>query len=149
MGASTWSTTNTTPTRARGPARLLPDSTAPMSTPMAMANTAGSAPRRMSTTHQAAANGASAFGRTLKNFHSWRSLSRLSTRCTPTLAGPQLHLGCGQRHLHELGRHAAPGLDDLVDDAVLLGLLGGHEEVAIDIGLHLLQWLAAVVGDDL
>ena len=42
-----------------------------------MANTAGNVPRSASANHHANANGPSAFGRTLKNFHSLRSVSRL------------------------------------------------------------------------
>ena len=39
---------------------------------MAIANTAGRIPRRMSAAHHAAASAGSALGRTLKNFHSLR-----------------------------------------------------------------------------
>src|SRR5579864_7761018 len=39
-------------------------------------------------------------------------------------------------------------LDDLVDQSVLLGLLGAHEEVAIRIVVHHLDRLAGVVGKD-
>ena len=46
--------------------------------PWRSANTAGSTPRRTSTTHQATASGRSAFGRTPKNFHSLRSRRRCS-----------------------------------------------------------------------
>src|SRR5207244_5359352 len=47
--------------------------------PRAMANTAGSTPRRTSTTHQAMARRRSAFGRTPKNLHSLRSRRRDNT----------------------------------------------------------------------
>jgi hypothetical protein len=52
-GVRTWSATNTTPTTASGSASESPPCTAPTSAPMAMANTAGSAPRATSTPHQA------------------------------------------------------------------------------------------------
>src|SRR5207248_5560961 len=39
--------------------------------------------------------------------------------------------------------------EDLVDDAVLLGLLRGHDEVAVGIGLDLLDGLARVLREDL
>src|ERR1019366_10737464 len=42
-----------------------------------------------------------------------------------------------------------PALDDLVDDAVLLGLVGAHEEVAIRVPVHHLDGLAGVVREDL
>src|SRR4029453_10462633 len=40
------------------------------------------------------------------------------------------------------------GGDDLVDDLVLLGLLRGHEEVAVGVALDLLHALAGVVNQD-
>src|SRR5438445_586205 len=74
---------NTPPTKVSGPATLSPCCTAPTSTPMAMPNTAGSTPRRMSTTHQLMARKRSAFGSTPKNFHSLRSRRRRNTRRVP------------------------------------------------------------------
>src|SRR3989442_1046689 len=79
MGLSTWSRTNTIPAKVSGPARWSPRCTAPTSTPIAMANTAGSRPRRTSATHQATARTRSAFGRTPKNVHSLRSRRRRNT----------------------------------------------------------------------
>src|SRR5438477_11120358 len=38
--------------------------------------------------------------------------------------------------------------DDLVDDVVFLGLLGGHEEVAVGVALDLLHGLPCVVQED-
>src|SRR5687768_9022119 len=38
--------------------------------------------------------------------------------------------------------------DDLVDEAVLLGLRGRHDAVALDVALDLLEGLAGVLGDD-
>src|SRR5712664_1293082 len=70
------------PAKASGPARSELCWTAPTSTPMAMANTAGSAPRSTSTIHHAAASTGSAFGRTLKNFHSCRSRNLRMCPCT-------------------------------------------------------------------
>src|SRR5918999_3748017 len=52
----------------------------------------------------------------------------------------------GDRH-HFLGR--LPALDDLVDDAVLLGLVGGHDEVAVGVVADLVHVLAGVGGQDL
>ena len=72
-GTSTWSSTNTTPTAASGPARSRPPWTAPTSAPVATANTAGSTPRHPSTTHQATARPGSALNRAPKKRHSWRS----------------------------------------------------------------------------
>src|SRR5919206_3677 len=46
-----------------------------------------------------------------------------------------------------LGR--LPALDDLVDDAVLLGLAGGHDEVAVGVAGDLVHVLAGVGGQDL
>src|SRR5438876_12447760 len=46
---------------------------------MAIANTAGSTPRRTSAIHQAPARGGSAFGRTPKNFHPLLSVRRRNT----------------------------------------------------------------------
>src|SRR5581483_8994861 len=40
-------------------------------------------------------------------------------------------------------------LDNGVDDAVLLGLFGGHEVVALHVARHLLQLLSGVLGHDL
>ncbi len=37
----------------------------------------------------------------------------------------------------------------LVDNAVLLGFLGGHEEVSIDVLLDLTQWLAGILREHL
>ena len=74
-GESTWSSTNTTPTKVRGAASGSPRPTAPM----AMANNAGSAPRSRSTDHHPTASGESAFGRTAKNFHSGRARRRWNT----------------------------------------------------------------------
>src|SRR5947209_14319240 len=78
----TCSRTNTQPTAASGADRLAPCCTAPTRSPMAMANTAGNKPRRMSAAHQPQASPKSAFGRTLKNFHSlrWRRLPRSMAR---------------------------------------------------------------------
>src|SRR5215216_566417 len=42
-----------------------------------------------------------------------------------------------------------PALDDLVDDAVLLGLAGRHDEVAVGVVADLLHVLAGVGGQDL
>src|SRR5215218_2889010 len=42
-----------------------------------------------------------------------------------------------------------PALDDLVDDPVLLGLAGGHDEVAVGVAGDLLHVLARVGGQDL
>src|SRR4030095_16106872 len=42
-----------------------------------------------------------------------------------------------------------PALDDLVDDAVLLGLAGGHDEVPVGVAADLLHVLAGVGGQDL
>ena len=84
--------TNTTPTKASGPARSSPACTAPTSTPIAMANRAGRRPRATSTTHQATARGRSARGRTAKNFHSGRSRSRR------TIDGPPGALGSSRMH---------------------------------------------------
>src|SRR5206468_2592834 len=39
--------------------------------------------------------------------------------------------------------------EDLVDDPVLLGLLGRHDEVAVGVLLDLLQGLSRVLGEDL
>mmetsp|Transcript_5962 Transcript_5962/g.16188 ORF Transcript_5962/g.16188 Transcript_5962/m.16188 type:complete len:273 (-) Transcript_5962:25-843(-) len=39
------------------------------------------------------------------------------------------------------------GLDDLVDDTVLDGLLRGHEEIAVAVLLDLVLWLVAVIGN--
>src|SRR5947209_7388880 len=47
-----------------------------MRTPIAIANTPGSTPRRTRTVHHAIASGRSAFGRTPKNCHSLRSRRR-------------------------------------------------------------------------
>src|SRR4051794_2947703 len=49
---------------------------------------------------------------------------------------------CGQRV-------QLPALDDLVDDAVGLGLVGGEDLVALDVGADLLDRLAGVAGQDL
>ena len=40
-------------------------------------------------------------------------------------------------------------LHDLVDEAVLLGLLGGEPAVAVGVALDLLDGLAGVLGDEL
>ena len=64
------------PTNASGPARESPLCTAPTRTPIAMANVAGSAPRSRRASHHASARPGAAFNRTLKNFHSLRSLTR-------------------------------------------------------------------------
>ena len=40
-------------------------------------------------------------------------------------------------------------LDDLVDQAVVLGLLGGEPAVAVSVGLDLLDRLAGVQGDQI
>ena len=50
-------------------------------------------------------------------------------------------------HRARRGGHADLGGKDLVDDAVVLGLLGGHEEVAVAVLLDLLDGLAGVVGN--
>src|SRR5215831_7219637 len=39
--------------------------------------------------------------------------------------------------------------EHLVDDAVVTGLFGGHEPVAVDVLLYLLERLLRVLGDDL
>ena len=75
IGVRICSRTNTTPTIASGAARLAPCCTAPTSTPVASANAAGRTPRSSTTVHQPTASAASAFGRTLKNFHSLDSVS--------------------------------------------------------------------------
>src|SRR5262249_41056912 len=41
------------------------------------------------------------------------------------------------------------GLDDPVDDPVLARLLGGHEEIALGVAVHLVEVLAGMAGDDL
>src|ERR1700675_156639 len=51
---------------------------------------------------------------------------------------------CGHRHCGQL-----PVRDHLVDDAVLLGLVRPHDEVAVGVLGHLLDRLAGVVGQDL
>src|SRR5918995_357260 len=79
-GVSTWSSTNTTPTAASGPASSPPRCTAPTSAPVATANPAGSSPRPTSTAHQATASPGSARYSTPKNRHSWRSRSRVIKR---------------------------------------------------------------------
>src|ERR1700733_549965 len=47
------------------------------------------------------------------------------------------------------GRQAAPGQDDVIDEAVGLGLLGGQVVIAVDIEGDLLDRSSRVVGDDL
>src|SRR6266540_1906502 len=77
IGLSTCIATNTTPISAKGAARLRPDRTASIRTPVAMANTGGSSPRAIRTPHQAAASRRSALGSTVKNFHSGRARNLL------------------------------------------------------------------------
>src|SRR3954452_7262780 len=48
-----------------------------------------------------------------------------------------------------LGRSPVAVCDDHVDDAVILGLLRGHEVVAVGVTTDLLEILAGVVGEDL
>src|SRR4029453_17410707 len=65
-------------------------------------------------------------------------------------APPRLPLPPGRRHGWGI-RHRPRGRlggDDLVDDLVLLGLLRGHEEVAVGVALDLLHALAGVVNQD-
>ena len=64
-----------------------PRCTAPTSTPIAMAKTAGRTPRSTRTAHHRQASGPSAFGRTAKNFHSLRARD-VGTRanCAPAAA---------------------------------------------------------------
>src|SRR5450755_3958803 len=52
-------------------------------------------------------------------------------------------------HLECRGRQAAPGQDDVVDEAVRLRLLGGQVVIAVDIEGDLLDRSSRVVGDDL
>src|SRR6266851_5440756 len=79
----------TTPMSVSALPRPPPRCTAATSTPMAIANTAGSTPRRTSTTHHAVARKRSAFGRTPKKIHSLRAVScRITVRVSPqTLDG--------------------------------------------------------------
>ncbi len=39
--------------------------------------------------------------------------------------------------------------DDVIDNAIFLGLIGIHDEVALDIALDLLQWLSTVFREQL
>src|SRR5271169_7154646 len=92
----------TVPANASGPARESPRCTAPTSTPIEIANAAGRVPLSRRDVHQAAARPRSAFGRTLKNFHSLRSVSDWSTTafyffgglimmCAPAVPGDISH----------------------------------------------------------
>src|ERR1700722_235321 len=67
------------PTRASPSTRRSPRCTAATSTPMAIAKTAGSTPRRTRTTHHATARGPAALGKAAKNFHSLRVRRRSNT----------------------------------------------------------------------
>src|SRR5437773_3344598 len=78
----------TAPTRVSALPRPPPRCTAATSTPMAIANAAGSTPRRMSTTHHAIARKRSAFGRAPKKIHSLRAVSfPITVRVSQTLGG--------------------------------------------------------------
>src|SRR5262249_61783092 len=72
------SRTKNAPTNASGRPSGSPRCTAPTSDPIATANNAGSTPRRIRTTHHAAASAASAFGSTEKNCHSLRARRAVS-----------------------------------------------------------------------
>src|SRR5581483_8618136 len=71
------------PTSASGPARAWPLLTVLTSSPMATANAAGKTPRIRIAAHQAAARPGLAFGRTPKNFHSFRSVIAKGTPVPP------------------------------------------------------------------
>ena len=79
--------TNTSPVTASGPATGRACWTALTVAPMVTAKTAGSAPLRITSTHQIVASTGSALGSTAKNCHSCLARSRLSTDTT-------LPLGC-------------------------------------------------------
>src|SRR6202043_469 len=55
----------------------------------------------------------------------------------------------GSRRRGSKFRLQFPGGDDLVDDAVFLPLLRGHDEVAVGVTLDLLDGLTGVLGEDL
>src|ERR1700712_5241301 len=63
---------------------------------------------------------------------------------SPNFATCPLPLSADARDLRHLGQLA--GQDDLVDDAVVLGLVGVHDEVAVGVLADLLHGLAGVVG---
>src|SRR5581483_3404468 len=71
------------PTSASGPARAWPLLTVLTSSPMATANAAGKTPRIRIAVHQAAARPGLAFGRMLKNYHSFRSVIAKGTPVLP------------------------------------------------------------------
>ena len=100
IGLNTCNATNTLPVRASGRPSESPCCTAPTSTPMEIANSAGNAPRNSSTTHHTDASPGAAFGSTVKNFHSFRARRRLIT---------SLHRGPG------LGERPAVALEILGD----------------------------------
>src|SRR3954449_5598460 len=52
--------------------------------------------------------------------------------------------GCSLRKLRSADRGQLPALDDLVDDPVLLGLLGREDPVPLDVVVHLLGRAPAV-----
>jgi hypothetical protein len=72
-------TIRATPRESERTGRESPRCTAPTSTPIAIANAAGRIPLSRRDVHQVAARAGSAFGRTLKNFHSLRSVRVWST----------------------------------------------------------------------
>src|SRR5262249_16843212 len=108
IGVSTWSSTKMAPTSASGGPSGAPRCTAPTSDPIATANSAGSTPRRMRTTHQAAASAASAFGSTLKNCHSLRARSAVSMSLLAETA--RRHAGGAMERPHEIRQIAEPGV---------------------------------------
>src|SRR5262249_681608 len=68
------------PTNASGATSDSPCCTAPTRRPIATANAAGRTPRRTRRIHQIAARPGAALGKTAKNCHSLRAVSRGSTR---------------------------------------------------------------------
>src|SRR5580704_6832555 len=84
----------------------------------------------------------------------WERKANGSLAGEPGCRSPCSRAGHVQFALAALGRrpgggHATPGQDDVVDDPVVPGLLGGHVVVAVDVLRDLLDGAAGVVGDDL
>src|SRR5262249_62013330 len=117
IGVSTWSSTKMAPTSASGGpsgARRCPAQT---SDPIATETSAGSTPRRMRTTHQAAASAASAFGSTLKNCHSLRARSAVSMSLLAETA--RRHAGGAMERPHEIRQIAEPDVVGDVGDGLI------------------------------